>query len=129
MKTAELANIQGTISEIANKSAGFESQLEKTLAVIEETLNHQFNEYITSVDHGGSGINSRLKKKFKNVEDAIDSLIKYVEKESKEAEDFKNNFLDSLAKKDMFYQQLGSGVYQGDMENSSLDDDPKKNKN
>ena len=79
--------------------------------IIEETLNHQFNEFITSVDHGGTGINSRLKKKFKIVEDAIDSLIKYVEKESKEAEDFKNTFLDSLVKKDMFYQQLGNGVY------------------
>lgn len=60
------------------------------------------------------------------VENAIDSLIKYVEKEAKEATDFKDTFLDSLAKKDMFYQQLGDGVYKGDMENSSFDDDPKK---
>ena len=77
------------VSEIAEKSGGFETQLETTLRVIEEALNHQFNEFITGVDHGGNGINSRLKKKFKSVEDAIDSLIKYVEKESKEAQDFK----------------------------------------
>ena len=127
MKTTELGEIQKTIHDIAQKTADYEIQFEEVDKAIEGALETQFSEYITSVDQvGGHGVNTRLKKRFQQVEDAIDSLIKHVEKEAKEAEDFSNNFLDELARKDMFYQQLNTGKDMGDMENSSLDDDPKK---
>ena len=136
LKTSELQNIQATLDEIKQRTVGFNAQFEECKEEVMSTFGAQFNEYATSVDNSpGHGIDSKLPPKMKNLHAIIDALIRKVDSTKEETLQFKQEYMDELDRKKQFYDaqmREQSAEFRkarqnmGDMENSSVDDDPER---